>query len=145
MLSPALSPSRRHHPTMHWPHRRRATGLRSHRHYTAPGTAALALRRSCPTHWATGRLDSPVAIPHTLGNWYTCCCRLSSDRAHDQAYSSSQATSGNHRMRLAHAPLHLYRPEQTVLFRAPQTLPSGLSNTTMANPTSLLNYSTDCP
>jgi hypothetical protein len=51
----------------------RAIGLRSHRHYTAPGTAASALRRSCPTHRATGRLDSPVAIPHTLGNWR--CCR----------------------------------------------------------------------
>jgi hypothetical protein len=51
----------------------RATGLRSHWHYTAPGTAALALWRSCPMHRPTGRLDSPVAIPHTLGNWR--CCR----------------------------------------------------------------------
>jgi hypothetical protein len=50
----------------------RATGLRSRRHYTTPGTAASALWWSCPTHRATGRLDSPVAIPHTLGNWRTC-------------------------------------------------------------------------
>jgi hypothetical protein len=52
-----------------WP---RVTGLRSHRHYTVPGMAASALRLSCPTHWATGCLDSPVAIPHTLGNWRFC-------------------------------------------------------------------------
>jgi hypothetical protein len=50
----------------------RATGLRSHRHYTAPGTAASALRRSCPTHRATDRLDSPVAMPDSLGNWHLC-------------------------------------------------------------------------
>jgi hypothetical protein len=48
------------------------TGLRTRRHYTAPGMAASALRWSCPTHQATGRLDSLVAIPHTLGNWRTC-------------------------------------------------------------------------
>jgi hypothetical protein len=32
-------------------------------------------------HQATGRLDSPVAIPHTLGNWCICRHRHSSDRA----------------------------------------------------------------
>jgi hypothetical protein len=52
---------------------------------TAPGTAASAFRRSCPTYRATGRLHSPVAIPHTLGNWRICRRRRrrrhSSDRA----------------------------------------------------------------
>jgi hypothetical protein len=51
----------------------RVTGLQDHRHCTAPGTAASVLRRSCLTHRATGCLDSPAAISHTLGNWRSCC------------------------------------------------------------------------
>jgi hypothetical protein len=124
----------------------RATGLWSHRHYTAPGTAASAFWWSCPTHWATGHLDSPVVIPHTLGNWRTCYtpplrCPGSMTRqlasCHTAARQHPATTAllpGNCRMRPTHTPLHLYRPEQTVLFRAPQTLPSGLSIRTTAHP-----------
>jgi hypothetical protein len=74
----------------------RATGLWSHWLYTAPGTAASALRWSCPTHRTTGCLDSPVATPHTLGNWSSCRMpplqqlrsatrRLPATRLHNQA------------------------------------------------------------
>jgi hypothetical protein len=87
-----------------------------------------------PTHWVTG-------APATR--------RLSDVRAPGQAASQlphcGQATPGNRHMwpgnfhmRLAHAPLHLYWLEQTVLFMTPQTLPSGLSNRT-TYPTVSLN------
>jgi hypothetical protein len=49
-----------------------ATSLQSHQYYTAPGTAVSALRRSCPTHRATGCLESLAAMPHTRGNWRSC-------------------------------------------------------------------------
>jgi hypothetical protein len=86
----------------------RATSLRRRRHYIAPGMAASALQWSCTTHRATGRLDLPVAIPHTLGNWRTCympslqcprsktrqlasCCTAA--RQHPATAACDQATS----------------------------------------------------
>jgi hypothetical protein len=88
-----------------------------------------------------------VVIPHTLGNWRTCytpllrCPRsttrqLASCRTAARQHPVTAALlPGNCRMRPTHAPLHLYRPEQTVLFRTPQTLQSGLSIGTTENPT----------
>jgi hypothetical protein len=82
----------------------RATGLRSHRHYTAPGTAASALRWSCPTHRTTGRLDSLVAIPHTLGNLHICYTpSLRCPRSKTRQLASR-------RMRPTHAPLPATAP-----------------------------------
>jgi hypothetical protein len=65
-LSDSVTTSASHHT---WS---RVTGLQNHQLCTVPGTAASALRWSCPMHRATGCLDSPVAMPHTLGNWCSC-------------------------------------------------------------------------
>jgi hypothetical protein len=87
----------------------RATGLRSRRHYTAPGTAASALRWSCPTHRATDRLDSLVTIPHTLGNWRICY------KPSLQCPRSKTRQLASRRMRPTHAPLPAttLRPDNT--------------------------------
>jgi hypothetical protein len=112
----------------------RATGLRSHRHYTAPGTAASVLRWSCPTHRATGRLDSLVVIPHTLGNWRTCytpslpCPRsttrqLASCRTAARQHPATAALlSDNCRMRTTHAPLHFSTGRNKRSFSGPHKL-----------------------
>jgi hypothetical protein len=113
----------------------RATGLRSRRHYTAPGTAASALRWSCPTHRATGRLDSPLAIRHTLGNWRICyTTSLRCPRSKTRQLASRRMRPSNFRMRPTHAPLPAaaLRPGNT---RQPQHATQQLPHTASARTT----------